>query len=156
MTTITALDLQTLLATAGAQGRRRQNLNLHADLSDPIQRLLNALLPGTYVCPHRHEAGIWESFTILSGHAVVLTFADGGRVLSRVDLNAESAVITEIPGGVCHSILALTPAVVFEIKPGPYRPATAKDFAAWAPPEGTPQAPALVAWMERAQIGEVF
>ena len=39
---------------------------------------------------------------------------------------------------------------IFEVKPGPYRPATDKDFAPWAPPEYSLEAPAFLAGIEDA------
>ena len=35
--------------------RLRLNHNFHDDLADPINRMLNALEPGTYLQPHKHE-----------------------------------------------------------------------------------------------------
>lgn len=34
--------------------RLRMNYNFHEHLDDPVNRLLNALEPGTYLRPHRH------------------------------------------------------------------------------------------------------
>ena len=34
--------------------RLRMNYNFHERLDDPVNRLLNALEPGTYLRPHRH------------------------------------------------------------------------------------------------------
>ena len=34
--------------------RLRMNYNFHERLDDPINRLLNAMEPGTYLRPHRH------------------------------------------------------------------------------------------------------
>ena len=44
-----------LVKRARQTPRGRLNLNLHPRLEDPIQRLLNAGSPGTYVRPHRHR-----------------------------------------------------------------------------------------------------
>lgn len=38
--------------------------------------------------------------------------------------------------------------MIFEVKPGPYDPASDKDFATWAPPEYSPPAPAYLAEIE--------
>jgi hypothetical protein len=43
--------------------------------------------------------------------------------------------------------------VLFEIKPGPYRPTGGNDFAAWAPPEGAAGSAAFVEWMRTAAVG---
>ena len=46
--------LRGLSAEAARSPRRRKNLNVHPVLEDPVQRLFNALEPGTYACSHRH------------------------------------------------------------------------------------------------------
>ena len=62
--------------------------------------------------------------------------------------------MVEIAEGAWHALVALAPAtVLLEIKPGPYHPAAAKDFAPWAPPEGDEGAAAMVAWLEQAGPG---
>lgn len=155
MKRLTADALAALRAEAVASSRRRKNFNLHASPDDPIQRLCNAFEPGTYVRPHRHGADVWELFLILGGHAAVLIFDNAGRVTERTELQAggETQVI-ELPPGVWHSLVALAPnTVLFEVKPGPYRPTGENDFAAWAPKEGAPGAAAFVEWMAHAAVG---
>lgn len=52
-------------------------------------------------------------------------------------------------------MVALAPGtVLFELKEGPYRPLGDKDFAAWAPAEGTVEAAALEDWLRTAAAGE--
>lgn len=155
MKRLTADTLAALRAEAVASPRRRKNFNLHASLDDPIQRLCNAFEPGTYVRPHRHGADVWELFLVLGGHAAVLIFDDEGRVTERTEIQAggETPVI-ELPPGVWHSLVALAPnTVLFEVKPGPYRPTGDNNFAAWAPTEGAPEAVAFVEWMVHAAVG---
>lgn len=148
-------DLRRLSEMAAAAPRRRMNRNLHERPDDPVQRLLNALEPGTYVRPHRHASPPkWELFALLAGAVAVLLFDDDGTVTERVDLGGE-AVLAEIPAGRWHSLAALAPgSVVLEVKPGPYEPLSDKDFAAWAPAEGDPAAAALEAWLRTAKRGE--
>ena len=157
MKRLTADILAALYAEAAASPRRRKNFNLHASPDDPIQRLCNAFEPGTYVRPHRHAAGgVWELFLVLSGAAAVLTFDDNGTVTARTELWFGGEVQgVELPPGVWHSLVSLAPdTVLFEVKPGPYRPTGENDFAAWAPPEGTTASAAFVEWMARAAVGE--
>ena len=47
----TAALLDALSAEAIRLPRRRKNLNVHPVLEDPVQRLFNALEPGTYARP---------------------------------------------------------------------------------------------------------
>jgi hypothetical protein len=41
-----------------------------------------------------------------------------------------------------------------EIKEGPYDPATATEYAAWAPAEGDAAVPEFTAWLRGAQPGD--
>ena len=48
--------------------RLRMNYNFHERLDDPINRLLNAMEPGTYLRPHRHlNPAKDEIFLLLRG-----------------------------------------------------------------------------------------
>jgi cupin fold WbuC family metalloprotein len=156
MKTVTRYDLDTLSRAAAAAPRRRTHHNLHPSLADGVQRLLIALEPGTYVRPHRHaQPGRFELFVAVRGRALVLTFDEAGRVTQRCELDAAGALrALEITPGTWHTLAALAPqTVLFEIKPGPYAAPTDKDFAAWAPPEGDPRAPAFERWYSQAQPG---
>jgi len=152
---ITRTDLDRLAEAAHQAARRRQNRNLHAALTDPVQRLLNALEPGTYVPPHRHAAPAkWELMALLTGQAVLLTFNDAGVVMERIDLDARTPVI-EVPPATWHSLAALVPqTVLLEVKPGPYVPVAPTDVASWAPAEGSPEAVALEIWYHTAVPGD--
>jgi cupin fold WbuC family metalloprotein len=154
-TFLDARAVDALVARAAASPRRRQNLNLHAELSDPIQRFLNAGEPGTYVRPHRHQAGRWELFTALRGSMDLLLFSDDGAITMRAALDAQSGSVVEIPGGVWHCFVIRAPGTVgLEIKPGPYVAQTDKEFVDWAPAEGEPAAERIVTWLATAQIGQ--
>lgn len=146
--------LDELIAAARLAPRRRLNRNLHRSFDDPIQRLLNAGEPGSYVRPHRHAAARWELFAVLRGRIDALLFADDGAVTQRLALEAPGGMI-EIPGGTWHSIAFIeTGSVALEVKPGPYIAASDKDFAAWAPPEdGAAAAIACAQWLAAAPPG---
>lgn len=149
--------LASLSDQAAASERLRRNLNLHESYDDPVQRLCNAMEPGTYVRPHRHvEPGKWELFIVLSGSLAVLSFSDEGEVTERVELGAAGPSRgIEIPPATWHTLVSLAPGTVaFEVKPGPYAPLRDKDFAAWAPGEGEPGARAFLDWMVRAVPGD--
>lgn len=154
MKSVTAEDLRRLSTEAQAAPRLRKNLNLHDRLEDPIQRLCNALQPGTYIRPHRHPDNVWECFVLLRGACSIILFDQAGRINERLDLALDGTTIAEIPAGTWHCVVALAAdTVVMEVKPGPYVPGT---FMAWAPEEGTPQARACLSWLERAQPGERY
>lgn len=133
---ITPENLRHLSHSAADAVRGRAPHNLHPKLSDPVQRFLNAIEPGSYVHPHRHSDPLrWELFVGLHGSAAVLLFDDEGRVLAWEPVGpSERNRAVEIPAGAWHSIVALEPGtVLFEFKPGPDAAAKDKDFA----PRGT-------------------
>jgi len=151
------LDLSNLSHAAASLPRRRKNLNLHPVLEDPVQRLFNAMAPGTYVRPHRHDRpNGWEIMLAVRGAFSILIFDDAGAVLERIDLGAaHGATAVEIPARAWHTVVVMDPdTVMFEVKPGPYSPLGDKDFAAWAPLEGEAGTERFVAWYEAAVPGE--
>lgn len=133
--------LDELSQKATTSPRRRLNLNFHDDLTDPINRMLNALEPGTYLQPHKHEnPDKREVFIVLRGSLLVVFFGDSGNQVEFVLLDpVKGNHAVEIPVGAWHTLIALEPgSVVYEIKDGPYLPLSDKNFAAWAPKEGEP------------------
>lgn len=127
---------------AAASPRRRMNYNFH-ELSDPVQRMLNAIEPESYIRPHRHlDPDKMEMFIVLKGRGAVITFDDDGQVLECFKLDADGETLgLEIPPGVWHTVVSMEVGTVFlEIKDGPYLPSTDKDFAEWAPLPDTPEA----------------
>lgn len=154
MKIIDAERLTTMAADATTAPRRRTHAPLHDDHADPVQRVVIALQPGTYVRPHRHEDGVWELFALLEGALSVLVFAADGTVERRVDLRPGGDRIVQLPPGAWHTAVALVPhTLALEVKPGPYRPTTDKHFATWAPAEGEPAAADMVRWLETAAEG---
>ncbi|SFN51037.1 cupin fold metalloprotein, WbuC family [Izhakiella capsodis] len=152
---LTPNDLATLSQKAASAVRLRSNLNLHAELSDPVQRLAIAMEPGTYIRPHRHLQ-TWEVLTPLTGRFVVLLFKDDGSVLQRVVLG-EDAQLIEIPAGAWHAVLSLdNNGVIFEVKQGPYLALDEEHCQSWAPREGEAGCDQVVDWYRTASIGERF
>ena len=143
-----------LIKRAQHASRGRINLNLHPRLEDPIQRLLNAGSPGSYIRPHRHRPAIWELVMTLRGHIDALVFDDTGRITRRMPLKAGGEGIIQNQGGVWHSFVFVEPgSVAFELKPGPYDASLDKEFAPWAPPEDAPGAALYARWMATAPVG---
>lgn len=134
-------SLSELSQKAALLPRKRLNFNFHEDLADPINRMLNAIEPGTYLQPHKHEnPDKREVFIVLRGSLIVVIFDNSGNPVDFVlldPLNGNHAI--EVPPGVWHSVISLeTGTVVFEIKDGPYQQISDKNFASWAPKEGHP------------------
>jgi cupin fold WbuC family metalloprotein len=140
----------TVAEKASASPRRRMNHNFHSGDLDNPHRFLNVLLFGTYVRPHRHlDPPKAESFIVLEGEADVVTFQDDGTVSNRYLLGRDNGDGklwgVDIAPGIWHTIIARSQRVVcFEVKPGPWFPATDKEFAPWAPPEFDPAAGAYL------------
>jgi cupin fold WbuC family metalloprotein len=135
--------VSTVTDEAKRSARKRKNHNFHRDYSDPVNRLLNALEPGTYVRPHKHESpDKWEAFIILCGKALVLRFDHEGTVMEHAVLDGAHGIYgAEFPSGEWPMIVSLVSGtVVYEVKPGPYAPTDDKNFAPWAPAEGSPDA----------------
>jgi len=119
--------------------RKRLNHNFHDDLADPINRMLNAFEPGTYIQPHKHEnPDKREVFIVLRGSLVVVFFDNSGTPVDFILLDPKKEnFAVEIPVGAWHSLFALeSGTVVYEVKDGPYFPISDKNFASWAPKEG--------------------
>ena len=144
-----------LVGRARRSPRGRLNLNLHPRLEDPIQRLLNAGSPGSYIRPHRHRPAVWELVMTLRGHIDALVFDDAGRITNRVPLRPGGEGIIQNQGGVWHSFVFVeNDSVAFELKPGPYDASLDKEFAPWAPREDAPEAAAFMRWMASGSLGE--
>jgi cupin fold WbuC family metalloprotein len=117
--------------------RLRMNCNFHSELDDPVNRLLNAMEPGTYLRPHRHcNPDRDEIFLLLRGRVAILIFDDAGNVTEQAVLDPQQGCFGgEIPAGVWHGLLVLeTGSVIYEVKQGPYAPLSPENMASWAPP----------------------
>lgn len=143
---ITPELLRSVLDQARQSPRRRTNYNFHPALSDNPHRFLNVMLRGTYIAPHRHlDPPKSESFLVLEGQVAFLIFNDDGTIAARHLLGAPGALGIDIAPGVWHTLAVLTDhAICYEVKPGPYSPASDKSFAPWAPRESDPQASAYL------------
>ena len=116
--------------------RLRMNYNFHETLDDPVNRLLNAMEPGTYLRPHRHlNPDKTEIFILLRGKAALFLFDDCGTMTNTFILDPRRGRYGgEIPAGVWHGLVVLSPeTVIYEIKQGPYAPLTPDNMAPWAP-----------------------
>jgi cupin fold WbuC family metalloprotein len=145
---------------AGANPRKREILNLQRGPADPLQRMLNAMQPGSYVRPHRHiSPPKAEALVLLRGAVGFMTFTDGGApdFEGFVFLHhLRGAVALDCREGVWHTFFALEPdTVLYEAKNGPFDAATDKEAAPWAPPEGTAEAGPYLERLEDAFRSEL-
>lgn len=137
--------------TAKKSHRKRMNFNFHDHPSARIQRMLNAMEPGTYIRPHKHEnPDKLEVFFCLRGSFAVVIFNDDGEITDLEILNPlKGNYGVEISPRIWHSLVALEPgSVAYEIKDGPYDAEVDKNFAIWAPPEDSQEA---AAWVNRIE-----
>lgn len=134
MKLITETLLDSVTEQAKANARLRMNYNLHESMDAPIHRLLNALEPGTYLPPHRHQDKV-ETYLVLRGSLLAFFFDEEGNITEKVCLNpADGNYGLEIPAGTWHSIVVQqSGTVIFEVKKGPYQPLPPEDLAPWAP-----------------------
>ncbi|MDJ1468598.1 WbuC family cupin fold metalloprotein [Cytophagaceae bacterium DM2B3-1] len=120
--------------------RLRMNHNFHHTPDDLLNRMLNAMEPGTYVHPHKHEnPDKREAFLILRGRLLVIAFDDMGNIIDHMELNPLKGNFgLEIPPRTYHTLITLEAGtVVYELKDGPYNVLNDKQFAPWAPAEGS-------------------
>ena len=148
--------LDELAAKAAASPRARAHHNIHATPADPVQRFLVVAQGDSYFRPHRH-ASRSELALLLRGGVDVLLFDERGRVLARHAVGeATGSIAYETAQGVWHTVVPWSAGCAFlEIKEGPYDPATAVQFAEWAPAEGDAAVPEFRAWLRNAQPGDL-
>jgi len=148
--------LDELAAKAAASPRLRAHHNIHATPEDPVQRFLVVAHGDSYFRPHRH-ARRGELALLLRGGVDVLLFDERGCVTARHGVGAGAGHFAyETAPGVWHTLVpASTGCAFLEVKQGPYDPATAVQFAEWAPAEGAASVPAFRAWLRTAQPGDV-
>jgi cupin fold WbuC family metalloprotein len=146
--------LDELAAKATASPRGRANYNIHSDASELVQRFFIVANRQSYFRPHRHLSKS-ELALVVRGRFDVVTFDAQGIVTARYVVGDDAQGIGfETPRGTWHTLIAQTDGAAFlEIKEGPYDPASAAEFAAWAPPEADASVPQFLQWLRTAQPG---
>lgn len=114
--------LNSVIEKAKASPRLRINYNLHSDLNDKCQRLLNAMEPGTIMPIHHHKVA--EVYILLQGRIRVMTYDEKGKENSSVILDPkEGNYGVQILENTWHSLEVIeSGSVIFEVKEGPYIP----------------------------------
>lgn len=128
--------------------RLRINHNFHERLTDPLNRMINAIEPESYLRPHRHlDPDKDESFLVLRGKAAFFIFDDQGAIVEKAVLDPRAGVYgADIKAGVWHGLLVLEPdTVLYEAKAGPFTPLSPGNFAPWSPaPENVEEVKAFM------------
>ena len=138
--------MEELLRKAAVAERRRANFDLRGSAEDGSQRMLNALMPDTVVPVHRHQTTP-ETVVCLMGEVEEVFYEpveeferdEAGDTLRRCSLrevarqrlaplSADSTACgIQVPAGVWHTLVALTPSVIIEFKDGKYAPPSPDD-----------------------------
>ncbi|MCG2586659.1 WbuC family cupin fold metalloprotein [Massilia sp. TS11] len=132
--------------------RGRVRINLHGDSSDPLHEMFIAIMPGSYIRPHRHPAKS-ESFHLVHGEVDVVVFHDDGSLREVVRLGAPGSgkpFYYRMSAPLFHTLVIHTPLIVtHETTNGPFDPA-ATEFAAFAPAaEAEPDQ--IAAWQQHVR-----
>ena len=114
---------------ASKSPRLRMNYNLHESFEEPVQRMFNALEPGTKVPIARHMESS-ETLIMIRGKLKVLIYDDNGVLVEDVEISPKTDMIGyHIPKGIWHKVESLEKGTVcFETREGPYRPLTEIDI----------------------------
>lgn len=114
---------------ASASPRLRMNYNLHESSEDSVQRMFNALEPGTIVPIARHPYSN-ETLIMLRGKLRVLIYNDNKEIIEDVVIASTSENIGyHIPKGTWHQVESLESGTVcFETREGPYAPVAECDI----------------------------
>lgn len=139
--------LQSLNNEALIDPRGRRNRNIHESFDDPCQCFFNAITLESYIRPHRHlSEEKHELFLACSGVMGLITFYNSGEIKDILcfgvgGFNSVRAIGAEVDCATWHTIVALEPSsILLEVKAGPFDPKHSKDFADWAPSEGSLEA----------------
>lgn len=126
---ITSKFLNIISTQAKESPRLRKNYNLHETLDSKVQRLFNAMEPGTVIPVQRHR-NTAETILLVRGKMKVELYDDEKTVIESAILSPDSGNYgVHIPAGVWHFVEVLEPnTVMFEVKEGPYAPLSNKDI----------------------------
>jgi len=151
---IETAQMERARAAAREATRGRAILRFH-DHAEAVQRMINAVEPGSYVRPHRHASpDKTEVFVVLAGRACLCHWSDAGELVETLEIAAEGPRRgAEVPPRVWHSLVALEPGtVLYEVIEGPFSPGEHKRFAPWSPEEGSEEGRAFHAAL-RQRLG---
>jgi cupin fold WbuC family metalloprotein len=138
MKLLSAALLDELAVKAAASPRARAPHTIHSGPADLVQRFIVVAQGDSYFRPHRHNARA-ELALIVRGDMDVLTFDEDGRVTARYGIGSAAGTFAyETPQRTWHTVVpGEHGAAFFEVKEGPYDPATASESAPWSPLKGT-------------------
>ena len=102
--------------------------DLRTTSEDQSQRILNALIPGTILPIHRHQASA-ETIVLLKGKMDEVLYNEKKEEIGRISLNqATGCYGAQIPQGAWHSVEVYEASVIVEMKDGKYVPLSEEDI----------------------------
>lgn len=121
--------LDNLTKAAKNSPRLRMNYNLHESHDDSVQRMFNAIEPGSQIPVARHLDSN-ETLILMRGKLKVEIFNDQKEVIETCILDKASDNIGyHIEKGKWHCVKSLeSGTILFETREGPYVPVTEKDI----------------------------
>ncbi|HLC73310.1 MAG TPA: WbuC family cupin fold metalloprotein [Candidatus Nanoarchaeia archaeon] len=142
-TGLTVSELESLVTRAIDSDRRRATFNLGTQ-TDPLQKLVTAIMYGSYVMPHMHDKD--EMIKALLGRVAAVTFNEYGELLKAdILVSGTSNDSVEIMKRQWHSLVCLPRrrgdiidsgmSIVYNTTEGPYIKENHAVFANFAPAE---------------------
>jgi cupin fold WbuC family metalloprotein len=127
--------INTLLKEAEQSPRKRAHFLLHSHHQEPVQRILIALIKGSFVEPHYHKLPTkWEMFSVIHGELAIKIYDQLGNIKDSLvisDIDSQPKLI-EFQHDEIHSVECLSEtALILEIKEGPFIVKNAKHFPSW-------------------------
>ena len=121
--------LDSITQKAKESPRLRMNHNLHDSLESKVQRLFNALEPGTVLPIHRHQ-NTDETYILIRGKIEVIFYDNKKNITDRFIVCQEDGIFgVHIPKNTWHTLEVLeNGSVIFEVKEGPYQPISENDI----------------------------
>ena len=126
--------LDSLIAQAKENPRKRMNYDMRTSANDGSQRMLNALIPGTEVAIHRHPKST-ENVLCLCGRMDEILYDENGVEKERIHLNpSEGEYGCIVPANMWHSVEVFEPSVIYEAKDGKYGKDGSETFSSSSAP----------------------
>ena len=138
--TISSLDIQAVIEQAGKSPTGRAQLSLSGELKErePLQAIINAGQPESYMRPHKHEnPDKTEIVVILQGKVALVYFNDQGQIYQAeiLEVNGSTRVVRTLPRVWHTTVFLREDSIVLSAIQGPYDEGTHKQLAPWAPAE---------------------
>jgi cupin fold WbuC family metalloprotein len=136
--------------------RGRVRINLHGNGQDSLHQMLIALVPQSYIRPHKHP-GKSESFHIIKGLVDVVVFDEQGDISDVVTLcgdGTQGDICYRMSQPLYHTLLIHSDMLVLhEITDGPFVP-DGSVFASFSPEEQDAAAATSYASQLRLRVSE--